>query len=183
MFLLARLVGLVAVNLMGWWEAGVGRTVGEAAAVNGQPLRYFYRVHDNGWISMVTQRGERDFAAAVARDSQRGPTRNATDLAAAQQAADAAIPMAHVCSGRCSAWFEVADPLQRVDFTTTCPKSHSGSLSYAVGDVLFRLNTLAFWCLQCGRSWPASDEQRHHLIERVFQTISVTSTSSSPERE
>jgi len=58
-----------------------------------------------------------------------------------------------------------------VDFTTTCPRQHSGSLSYMLGDVLLRLNTLSFWCLQCGRSWPATDEQRVHLVQRLFETL------------
>lgn len=140
--------------------------------MNPQHPRYFYRVHDNGWISMVTQRKDKEFAAAAAREEHRGLVRSAGDLASAQQSADAAVPLRHACSGRCSDWFEVTDPSQRVDFTTTCPQHHSGSLSYTLGDVLFRLNTLSFWCLQCGRSWPASDDQRHDLLERVLQTIS-----------
>jgi hypothetical protein len=133
-------------------------------------LQYFYRLHANGWISVVTRRTSGDFASAASRDGSGGRIRSAQDLPSAQALADAAVPGTHACSGACSAWFEVSDPSHSVDFTTICPKGHAGWLSYTVGDVLFRLNTLSFWCLQCGRSWPASDEQREHLIQRILQT-------------
>lgn len=133
-------------------------------------FRYFYRLHGNGWISIVTERKPGEFACAAARDGLRGHVRHAPDLPAAQHIADAAVPSSHACSSACSAWFQVSDPSHSVDFTTICPKGHAGSLSYTLGDVLFRLNTLSFWCLQCGRSWPASDEQREHLIQCILHT-------------
>jgi len=131
----------------------------------------FYRVHDNGWISLVARREAGDFAARIARDGEGGIIRTAADLAAAQRLADASLPLAHACSKGCTGWFEIPDPGRKVDFTTTCPNHHTGSLSFALGDVLFRLNTLSFWCLQCGRSWPATDEQRHDLLERVLHIV------------
>lgn len=131
----------------------------------------FYRVHDNGWISLVTQREAGDFAARVAREGEGGIIRTAGDLLSAQRLADSSVPLAHACSKGCTAWFEIPDPARKVDFTTACPKRHSGSLSFALGDVLFRLNTLSFWCLQCGRSWPATDDQRRDLLERVLHTV------------
>jgi hypothetical protein len=135
-----------------------------------QPLSHFYRLHDNGWIAVVTQRGNEDFAAMVTREGEGGRLRNARDLAGAQRLADTAVPPGHICSKGCTGWFEVGDPSRPVDFTTTCPNHHSGSLSYTAGDVLVRLNTLSFWCLQCGRSWPATDEQRRHLLERILRS-------------
>jgi hypothetical protein len=135
------------------------------------PTRHFYRVHANGWVSIVTRRSDREFAFVTARDGEGGRVRTAADVVSAQRLADAAVPMGHICAGECTAWFEVTDPSQRVDFVTKCAKGHSGALSYSLGDVLFRLNTLSFWCLQCGRSWPATDEQRRDLLERVLHTI------------
>jgi hypothetical protein len=134
-----------------------------------QAVRHFYRVHDNGWVGVVTQRADGVFSATVAREDQHGRVRTAPDLASAKGLADAAVPITHRCSSGCSAWFEVSDPSSSVDFTTACPKHHSRSLSFTVADVLFRLNTLSFWCLQCGRAWPTTDEQREHLLRRVLQ--------------
>lgn len=142
---------------------------GGLPVMGAQPLQHFYRLHDNGWVALVTQREDGAFASVAARETYGGRIRTSTDLTSAQRLADAAVPLAHACSNRCSAWFEVSDPLRAVDFTAICPKHHSGSLSYTVGDVLFRLNTLSFWCLQCGRSWPATDEQRDELLQRVLQ--------------
>jgi hypothetical protein len=100
--------------------------------------------------------------------------RTAADLGSAQRLADASVPRAHACSQRCTPWFEIRNPSDTVEFTTTCPKGHAGALSYTVGDLLFRMHTLSFWCLQCGRSWPATDEQTSDLFTRVLQTISRT---------
>jgi hypothetical protein len=130
------------------------------------PRPRFYRLHDNGWISLVTQHG-REYAAAIAREGERRTACSVGDLRTAQQLADAAVPLCHCCSSRCSAWFEVTDSARRVAITGTCPRLHPGSWSYALGDALFRLNTLSFWCLPCGRSWPATDEQRRLLLARV----------------
>lgn len=131
-----------------------------------QPRPQFYRLHDNGWISLVTQHGG-EFAAAIAREGERRIARTASDLRTAQQLADAAVPLSHCCSNGCTAWFEVTDSARRVVICATCPRLHSGSWSYALTDALFRLNTLSFWCLQCGRSWPPTDEQRRQLLARV----------------
>jgi hypothetical protein len=130
---------------------------------------HFYRLHENGWISVVMQR-EADFAAWVAREAEGGRVRTAPDLLSAKRLADSAVPAGHACSSRCSAWFEITDPSRKVDFTTNCPRDHAGSLSYTIGDVVLRLNTLSFWCLRCGRSWPATDEQRRELLARIFQS-------------
>ena len=158
----------------------VSASLGTAESAGSVPLSFpsvaaapppprFYRLHDNGWISLVTQHG-RDFAAAIAREGEGRTARIAADLPTAQQLADAAVPLSHRCSDGCSAWFEVTDTSRRVDITATCPRLHSGSWSYAVADALFRLNTLSFWCLQCGRSWPATDEQRRQLLARVVRS-------------
>jgi hypothetical protein len=130
------------------------------------PRPHFYRLHDNGWISIVTPH-DGAFVAAIAREGEGCPTGIASDLKTAQQLADAALPLSHACSNECTSWFEVSDSSRRVHITTTCPRLHSGSWSYVLGDALFRLNTLSFWCLQCGRAWPATDEQRRQLLARV----------------
>jgi hypothetical protein len=129
---------------------------------------HFYRLHDNGWLAVITEGRDGAFAASVGRGGDTARVRRtATQLSDAQRLADAAVPRGHACSSRCTEWFGISDPTAPVEFTATCPKQHSGSLSYTVGDVLLRLNTLSFWCLQCGRSWPATDEQVHHLVARI----------------
>jgi hypothetical protein len=134
-------------------------------------LPHFYRLHDNGWVSMVSERAADEFTATVMRDGEGGPTRTAADLVSAQRLADTAVPLRHECSSRCTAWFEIANLSRGVEFGTRCPKGHSESLSYTLGDILFRLHTLSFWCLQCGRAWPATDDQRSQLLERLTQAI------------
>jgi hypothetical protein len=135
--------------------------------VNSRP--HYYRVHDNGWLSIVTPAGDGGFVASAARGEGTRLRRTAEDLTAAQRVADAAVPSGHVCSGGCTSWFKIRDPKVSVDHMTMCPKDHAASLSYTVGDVLLRLNTLSFWCLQCGRSWPATDEDVHRLVMRIVR--------------
>lgn len=132
------------------------------------PRPRFYRLHDNGWISLVTEQGC-EFAAAIAREGEGRQARIVGDLQTAQQIADAAVPLSHCCSNGCTTWFEVTDSSRPVEITATCPRLHPGAWSYSLGDALFRLNTLSFWCLQCGRSWPATDEQRRQLLARVVR--------------
>jgi hypothetical protein len=132
------------------------------------PRPQFYRLHDNGWISLVTQHGG-EFAAAIAPEGEAHIAGTASDLRTAQELADAAVPLSHYCSNECTAWFEVTDTSHRVTITASCPRLHSGSWSYALSDALFRLNTLSFWCSQCGRSWPATDEQRRQLLASVVR--------------
>jgi hypothetical protein len=128
----------------------------------------YYRLHDNRWISVVTQQDARAFLASIVRAGETRALQAGIDLASAKQFADAAVPLRHVCSNGCTAWFEIVDVDRRTDFTATCPRCHSGTLTYAMGDALFRLNTLSFWCLECGRSWPATNEQGGELLARVL---------------
>jgi hypothetical protein len=150
--------------------SGVG-LLSSATAPVPQPRPSFYRLHENGWISVVTRQHADEFHAAIARAGEGRPVQTTTSLVSAQQLADAAIPLSHTCSQGCTGWFEITDIARRIDFRATCPRLHQGVLSYAVGDALFRLGTLSFWCLQCGRSWPATDEQRRQWLERVLHPI------------
>jgi hypothetical protein len=140
--------------------------------MSAQLLPHFYRLHDNGWVSVVSQTGNNQFTVTVARNSEVRPLRTATEVNAAQQLANALVPLPHSCSDKCTAWFEISDLSRQVEFTADCPQHHARSLSYTIGDILFRLHTLSFWCLQCGRSWAATDEQRSHLFTRLVRDLS-----------
>jgi hypothetical protein len=150
--------------------SGIGLLSRPAVEV-AQPRSNFYRLHDNGWISVVTQQRAGEFLAAIARAGEGRAVQRAANLVSAQQLADAAVPLSHSCADGCTEWFEITDAARRIDFSATCPRDHSGTLSYAAGDALFRLYTLSFWCLQCGRSWPATDEQRRQLLDHVVRPI------------
>jgi hypothetical protein len=152
------------------WSAGGLRAAFPSADRRSQVR--FYRLHDNGWVSVVTQLPTGGFAAVIAREGEAGAVQTCADLNTARRAADRAVPLSHVCSNGCTAWFEIHDPSRQVDFTATCPMRHSAASSYALTHALFRLNTLSFWCLQCGRSWPATDEQRRQVRQRVLRAIS-----------
>jgi hypothetical protein len=142
-----------------------------AVGNNEQPIPHF-RLHDNGWISLVTERPTREFAALVTRDGERSAIRLAADLTSAQRLADDAVPLDHICSSVCTEWFKVTEPSRSVELQLTCPKHHRSRFSYRLGDLLFRLNTLSFWCLQCGRLWEGTDEQRERLLDLFVQSIS-----------
>jgi hypothetical protein len=62
---------------------------------------------------------------------------------------------------------------RQVHFIGTCPKGHGPAQSFSELNLQRALNKgeLVLWCVQCGESWEATEQERENLKRRLAEGV------------